>query len=176
MQGICHGRLFKINCHITQPSSLPSDVVFSVQYGQSFDLWHWRLAHINEDALRYLVKHNLVTGMDLQMSGSLGPCDSCVKGKHPQAPFPKQASRATKILGWLHMDLQGHFKNSTQGFRYTLAVADDCSQMGWKRYLKAKSEASDEIQALIAELKTSTGLKVKVIRFDGGGEFADGKL
>lgn len=48
--------------------------------------------------------------------------------------------------------------------------------MGWKRYLKAKSEASDEIQALVAELETSTGLKVKIIRFDGGGEFVDGKL
>jgi hypothetical protein len=127
MQGIRRGGLFKINCYITLPSSLPSDVAFSVQYGQSFDLWHRQLAHTNEDALRYLVKHNLVTGMDLQTSGSLGPCDGCAKGKHPQAPFPKKASRATEILGRLHMDLQGHFKNSTLGFRYTLAVVDDCS-------------------------------------------------
>ena len=74
------------------------------------------------------------------------------------------------------MDLQGHFKSSIHGFRYALAVVDDCSRMGWKRYLKTKDEASDEIQALIAELETSTGLKVKIIRFDGGGEFADGKL
>lgn len=127
MQGICRGGLFEVNCHVTQQSSIPSDIAFSVQYGQSFDLWHRRLAHINEDALRYLVKHNLVTGMDLQTNGSLGPCDGCANGKHPQAPFPKQASRATEILGRLHMDLQGHFKNSIHGFRYALAVVDDHS-------------------------------------------------
>lgn len=74
------------------------------------------------------------------------------------------------------MDLQGHFKTSVQGYCYALAVIDDHSRMGWKRFLKAKSDASEEIQALITELKTATGLKVKIIRFDGGGEFVDGKL
>ena len=48
--------------------------------------------------------------------------------------------------------------------------------MGWKRYLKLKSDACDEIKALIMELKTATERKVKVIRFNGGGEFINGPL
>ena len=48
--------------------------------------------------------------------------------------------------------------------------------MGWKRYLKLKSEASEEIQALITELETYTGCKVKIVQIDGGGEFLDGGL
>lgn len=91
MQGSFHD-LFKLHCYAVPPSSHPSEFAFSVQYGQSLDLWHRRLSHIHEDALCYLAKHKLVTGMDLQTSGSLGPCDGCTKGKHPQAPFPKQAS------------------------------------------------------------------------------------
>ena len=38
MQGIHCGGLFEINCQVTQPSSLPSDIAFSVQYKKSLDL------------------------------------------------------------------------------------------------------------------------------------------
>jgi transposase InsO family protein len=74
------------------------------------------------------------------------------------------------------MDLQGPLDASVQGFRYTLTVIDDCSRLGWKRYLKLKSEASGEIQALITELETYTRRKVKIVRIDGSGEFLDGEL
>ena len=111
-----------------------------------------------------MAKYNLATGMDLHMDGSLGPCDGCTKGKHPQAPFPKQAeNRADTPLGRLHMDIQGPFKGSITGLRYALAVIDDCSQAGWKRFLKHKNDTKDEIIALITELKTFTEHKVKII-------------
>ena len=61
------------------------------------------------------------------------------------------------------MDLQGPFETSIQGFRYALAVIDDHSRMGWKRYLKLKSESAEEIKSLITELETSTERKVKIV-------------
>jgi GAG-pre-integrase domain len=163
MQGSLQGGLYILDCILAPDSSHQSDVAFSAHYERSLDLWHRRLAHIHENGLRYLAKHNLITGLDVQTNGSLGPCDGCAKGKHHQAPFPKDASRATKILERLHMDLQGPFDASIQGFRFTLGVIDDHSRMGWKRYLKLKSEASEEIQALITELETYTGRKVKIV-------------
>ena len=48
--------------------------------------------------------------------------------------------------------------------------------MGWKKYLKLKSKASEEIQALITELETYTECKVKIVRIDGGSKFVDGEL
>ena len=124
-----------------------------------------------------MTKHNLVTGMDLSMEGSLGPCDGCAKGKHPQAPFPKQAqNRADQILGRLHMDLQGPFKQSITGLRYALAVIDDYSRLGWKSCIKHKSDAKDKIIALITSLETCTERKVKIVRFDNGGEFISNEL
>ena len=74
------------------------------------------------------------------------------------------------------MDLQGPFNTSIQGFCYTLGVIDDNSRMGWKRYLKLKSEATEEIKALITKLETYTGRKVKIVQIDGGGEFLDSEL
>lgn len=99
-----------------------------------------------------------------------------MKGKHHQAPFPQTTSRATEILERLHMDLQGPFDASIKGFRYTLAVIDDHSQMGWKKYLKKKDETAEELKTLITELETYTERKVKIIRLDRGGEFIDGEL
>lgn len=84
--------LYELDCHVAPPYTAPSNIAFSAQFGQSFDLWHQRMAHINKRALRYLVSNQLVTGMDLHTSGSLGPCDGCALGKHPQAPFPVKAS------------------------------------------------------------------------------------
>jgi hypothetical protein len=176
MQGSLQGGLYILNCILAPDSSRQSDVAFSAHYERSLDLWHWRLAHINENGLHYLAKHDLVTGLDIQTNGSLGPCNGCAKGTHHQAPFPKDASQATKILERLHMDLQGPFDTSIQGFKYTLGVIDGHSRMGWKRYLKLKSEALEEIKALITELETYTKHKVKIVRINGGGESLDGGL
>src|ERR1700683_2560272 len=87
-------------------------------YIHSMSPLHQQLAHIHEDGLHYLAKHNLVTGLDLQTDGSPGPCDGCAKGKHPQAPVPTSYSQAKKKLDHPHMDLQGPFNVSIKGFQY----------------------------------------------------------
>ena len=133
--------------------------------------------HISGDALKYMAKHNLITGMDLSTNGDLGPCDGYTKGKHPQTPFPKKSqSRADKILQRLHMDLQGPFKGSIAGYQYVLAIIDNCSRARWKHFLKNKSDTKDEIISLITKLETFTGHKVRIIQFDGRGEFLDSNL
>ena len=176
MQGHLNGNLYELNCH-TSPSSTSPEFAFNMRYTHSLNLWHRHLAHVNEDALLYMAKHSLVTGMDLHTNGSLGPCDGCAKGKHPQAPFPKQAeNQAESPLGRLHMDIQGPFKGSIAGFRYTLAVIDDHSRARWKQFLKHKNDAKGEIITLITELEMFTECKVKTICFDSGGEFLDTEL
>src|ERR1700683_3794938 len=95
--------------------------------------------------IKWLEKINWMMSCDLQTNGSLGPCDGCTKGKHPQAPFPTSRSRAKKILDRLHMDLQGPFDVSIKGYRFVLAVIDDNSRMGWKKFLKLKGDTSGEI-------------------------------
>ena len=178
---VMQGRLLKCNLYaldvaLAPQSTPPSHLAFTAQTGQSLDLWHRRLGHIHEGGLRYLAKHKLVTGLDISAGDTFGPCDGCAKGKHHQAPFPRHAERSLAILDRLHMDLQGPFTKSIAGYIYTLAVVDDHSRIGWKRYLKSKDEASEEIQTLITELENNTGQRVKIIRIDGGGEFINGPL
>ena len=176
MQGHLNRSLYELNCHAS-PSSTSPKFAFNMRYTHSLNLWHRCLAHVNEDALLYMAKHSLITRMDLHTNGSLGPCNRCAKGKHPQAPFPKQAENwAESLLGHLHMNIQGPFKGSFAGFWYALAVIDDHSWAGWKRFLKHKNDAKDEITMLITELETFTEHKVKTICFNGRGEFLDTEL
>jgi len=177
MEGALRDNLYELDCVIAPPYSTPSDVAFAARTSTpNIDLWHRRLGHISESSLRYMDKHKLVTGLDLCPEGNLGPCDGCAKGKHHRAPFPTQATCKTSILDRIHMDLQGPFDTSVQGFRYALVIVDDYSRKGWKAYLKKKSDATAEIKALIQRLETLTERKVKIVRSDGGGEFIGDEL
>ena len=179
MQGRWQG-LYIMDCVSVTPSSStqPSEFAFTANFDQSLDLWHQQFAHIHENGLCYATKHGLITGLALNTNGDLGPCNGCAKGKHHQAPFPKQLySQAEKILNHLHMDLQGPFNRSIQGgFCYTLGVIDDCSQIGWKWFLHHKSDTAEHIRNLITELETGTKCKVKIVCVDWGGEFFDAEL
>ena len=73
------------------------------------------------------------------------------------------------------MDLQGPFDHSILSHSYILAVVDDHSRKGFKKYLK-KSDAPRKIKDLITRLETQTSLKVKFIQCDGGGEFINNDL
>ena len=116
MQGCLQRNLYELSCYAT-PHTSQSDFTFAAKYTQSLDLWHRCLTHISGDALKYMAKHNLITGMDLSTNGDLRPCDGCTKGKHPQAPFLKKSqSQADEILQRLHMDFQGPFKGSIVGY------------------------------------------------------------
>lgn len=116
MQGrILSCNLYEIHVTLAPHSASPSHLAFATRTGQSYDLWHHQLGHIHEGGLRYLAKHNLVTGLDLDVSNTLGPCDGCANGKHHQAPFPRRVECSPAILDCLHMDLQGPFDRSING-------------------------------------------------------------
>ena len=132
-------------------------------------IWHCRMAHANEDALRYLEQHSMVTSLKIKLGGTLGPCEGCAKGKLTHAPFSSSPSRSKNLLDHLHMDLQGPFPPSITSYTYTLVVIDDNSRYRWKEYLKRKSETMNLIIDLIKCIETQTERNVKVIHTDGGG-------
>ena len=118
----------------------------------------------------------MVTGLDIWTNETLGPCNGCAEGKHPQTPFPKQGSRMTRPLEQLHMDLQGPLATSLAGYCYSLGIVDCHSRSGWKFYLKTKDETSNNVISFVTEIETQTGKKVKRIRCDGGSEFLNKEL
>ena len=176
MEGCLCGNLYKVNSVIAPPTSC-HNVTFTAHSSPNLNLWHARFGHIGVKSLHCLDCHNLVTGMNLQGNGDLSPCNGCAKGKHHHAPFPHTASnRAEKTIERLHMDLQGPFDASIQGYIYTICIVDDYSRKGWQEFLRHKDDAATFIKTLIQRLETFTGRRVKSIRSDRGGKFIGEKL
>ena len=105
------------------------------------------------------------------MGGRLEFCESCAHGKQHRHPFPPSLKQARHILDLIHSDVCGPFPVSIGGYRYFILFIDDHSQYVWVYFLKKKSEASRIFKAWKAQVELATGLKVKVYRTDGGGEY-----
>ena len=63
---------------------------------------------------------------------------------------------------------------SLGGSRYYITFIDDSSRKVWVYFLKNKSDVFETFKKWKAMVKTETGLKVKCLRSDNGGEYIDG--
>ncbi|GAX85397.1 hypothetical protein CEUSTIGMA_g12813.t1 [Chlamydomonas eustigma] len=62
------------------------------------------------------------------------------------------------------------------GSRYIATFLDDYTNFSVVRLIKVKSQVPEEIKSVIAELERQTGLQVKAIRSDRGGEYINQTL
>ena len=56
--------------------------------------------------------------------------------------------------------------------RYLLTFIDDFSRYTWVFFLKKKSEVCEKFSELKALIKNASGLKIKILRYDNGGDYA----
>lgn len=77
----------------------------------------------------------------------------------------------------MHTDLCGptNFR-SVQDDRYFILLIDDYSKMMWVAFLKEKLEAFEKFKIFKAKAETKSGLKLKCLRFDRGGELCSGEF
>ena len=88
-----------------------------------------------------------------------------------------KTSRTLKAekLELVHTDLWGPSPvASFGGSRYYITFIDDSSKKIWVYFLKNKSNVFETFKKWKAKVETKTGLKVKCLRSDNGGEYIDG--
>ena len=134
-------------------------------------LWYLRYEHLNINGLKLLSQKGMVFG--LPKLESLGFCEGCVYGKQSKTTFPVgKAWSASKCLELVHADLCGPINiESLGGSRYFLLFTDDYSRMSWVYFLENKSEAFDRFRKFKALVERRSGLLIKTLRTDRGGEF-----
>lgn len=134
-------------------------------------LWHLRYGHLNVNGLKLLKQKNMVVG--LPEIEEVGLCEGCILGKQSKLPFPKdQSLRATRVLELVHTDLCGPMEASSMGgSKYFMLFIDDFSRMAWVFFLTYKSEAFKMFKKFKAMTETQTGIKLKALRSDRGGEY-----
>ena len=144
-------------------------------------LLHHRLGHLGEASLQLLIKHQSITGLPQTYKPPQQPlhssCLPCIQGKSQAKPHPLIRSRAEARLDKVHMDLAGPLpSNAMKGERYWLTIVDDCSRFGFTILLHTKAQAKQRIIEWIAAMERESGLKLKHLHSDRGGEFLNNVL
>ena len=60
---------------------------------------HKKFGHISQKALRYLLKHGMILGIELDSIGDKRTCNACIKSKITCKPLPKYSGKQAKKSG-----------------------------------------------------------------------------
>ncbi|CAI7797361.1 unnamed protein product [Closterium sp. NIES-54] len=137
------------------------------------DMWHARMAHVGIDAIKRTSAHGSVKGLDLEKEGNSGiPCVSCVAGKITRHTFPSVGEEEDELLGVVHADLCGPFREAAKdGSRYFLVLKDRKTRYVWAYPLAQKSDALAAFQKWLPMAERHCKTTVQALRTDRGGEF-----
>jgi hypothetical protein len=141
----------------------------------SLETWHRRLGHTHYDSIRQMVNKDIVNGMDIlpETSQPPGICKPCVEGIHARTPIPKETStRADMVLGRVFSDVWGPATVATPSKeQYFVLFIDDKSRRISVSLIKNKSDTFAEYKSFVARAEKETGVPIKALRTDGGGEY-----
>ncbi|SCZ94933.1 BZ3500_MvSof-1268-A1-R1_Chr11-3g03489 [Microbotryum saponariae] len=135
---------------------------------------HQRFGHLSLPNLRRAVSSGQLQGQTWTYSAAeckAFSCDTCKAAKATRTPFPTSDSRASQPLELVHSDVLTLPEPTTDGERYVVTFIDDFSRKTWVSALRNKSQVFDTFQRWHAMIERSTGLKLRTLRTDNGGEY-----
>ena len=129
------------------------------------------MAHVNLKQLRQQVESS--DGVDIQSQGKLNFCEACMQGKcHRKPHYSLKSIKSKEKLQLVHTDICGPMQTqSLGGSRYFITFTDDYSRYCSTYFLKSKSEALEKFKEFKASVETESGIKIKDMRADRGGEY-----
>jgi transposase InsO family protein len=138
--------------------------------------WHERFGHVNMAALRKLEKEELVRGLP-----KLGQVERVrgLPGRQAEAHFLLGTCEywVKQRLELVHGDLCGPITPMTPiGNKYFLLLVDDLSRYMWMAAISSKDQAVDAVKRIQMQAEGESGLKLKTLRTDRGGEFTSGEF
>ena len=143
-------------------------------------LWHCRLAHTSESAMKALLDAKAVAGLEgVQMCPGGELCPGCMQGKSHHAAFAKQMIprlQATRVLERVHADLMGPLPKSRGGSQYVLLLVDEFSRKVFGFTIARKSDAAERIMDWCRTAAVQKGVPVVEFHSDDGGEFISTEL
>ena len=159
-------RMFKLNLRSVRERCL------QVNMDDKVSLWHLRFGHLHYGGLTELAKKHMVHGLP-DMDYTKKFCEGCVLGKQTRNTFQKRAEyRARSSLELVHTDICGPITpKSFSEKRYFITFIDDYTRKTWVYFMKEKSEALEVFKKFKMQVEKTTGLYIKALRSDRGGEY-----
>jgi transposase InsO family protein len=138
------------------------------------ELWHRRLAHFHLQGLETMIRDDLVEDLHIDNSSKPDPiCVPCLAGKQHRAVHTTLTTRSDTRLHRISADLHGPIHTEALPYRalYWMPMVDEASGYVHVALLRKKSDALEAFQRFKAMAETQTGLRIKHLRDDKGGEF-----
>ncbi|OWY95321.1 Copia-like retrotransposable element [Phytophthora megakarya] len=141
--------------------------------GQTLEMWHRRLGHVNYDTLKKMAKRGVVRGLRITPGAQPSMYTVCALTKATRQPVPRVRSSPDEVAdGVCHVDLAGPIASSVSGYRYFMVAV-------WRDYvqtyaIKRKNDAPTMVKRFLAMIERQAEVSsalIKVLRTDGGTEF-----
>lgn len=122
--------------------------------------WHRRLSHIHFQAILKLAQQKI---LKIKGPKTLAFCEVCRQAKQRRQSTKEPASRATKILARVHIDIAGggatldcreeETPPGIKNIRYFMIVTDDATRYRWVYTLRTRDEAVPTFQGWLEHIK-----------------------
>ncbi|WVZ24171.1 hypothetical protein V8G54_002715 [Vigna mungo] len=164
---ISKNRTFKVNLNTVSIQCLSATDIEEESWR-----WHYRFGHLNFKSLSLINSKELVKGVPV-ISTPTKICERCILGKQTRSKFGNSAPKCAKQpLEVVYVDVCGPFEITTYGGnKYFLLFVDEWTRKLWVYLLKEKGEVFLTFVKFCALVERQSGLKMKLLRTDGGGEF-----
>ena len=133
-------------------------------------LWHERFGHVSMHTLATMSKTEAVLGLP-KMKDANFICEPCIFAKQAATPHNQPATRATRPLELIHIDIGFFGEPSLDRHESYLVIVDDFSRYAHVSLLIQKSGAFYAITNFVKWAETQLGVKLKRIRCDNAKEF-----
>ena len=163
MRSNSSGELYSLPPSHSKPSP-PSQALLSC----SPDLWHKRLAHINNNSLRALSSSNSIACNKDSLATS---CEACQMGKQPKLPFRESNSFAIKPFQLIHSDIWTSPISSPSNIKYYVFFLDDNTHFLWVYPLRRKSEVFSKFKHFSNYVENQFNSQIQGVQCDNGGEY-----
>jgi len=133
-------------------------------------LWHQRLGHMSEKGMKLMATKGKLSNLK---HVDVGVYEHCIFGKQKKVSFSR-AGKNPKVekLELVHTDIWGPAPVKSVGNScYYVTFIDDSTRKVWIYFFKNKSNVFSMFKRWKTEVKNQTGLKIKSLKSDNGGEY-----
>ncbi|UZJ57449.1 hypothetical protein CBS101457_006769 [Exobasidium rhododendri] len=133
-------------------------------------LWHQRLGHIAEKAVKLTLNQASYTQDAPPSNGNI--CLDCQVGGQVRHSFStRDGAKASQTLALVHTDVVGPLPLSLSKKAYFVTFIDNKTGYVNLFTMATKNEVNCHFQTYLAQAERSTGKLLKALRSDGGGEY-----
>ena len=100
-------------------------------------------------------------------------CGDCIKGRQQKKPSYEPMLQPSEYLTYIHCDFGGSYPTTRRENRFYLGVRDGATGAYYAEPMRTKSQTFDIFQKFIRQAERQSGKKLKHLRTDFGGEFAN---